>query len=318
MTNAKPFIKWVGGKGQLIEQLDMLLPLNFEKRENVVYVEPFIGGGAMFYYMLQRYKNIRSAVINDINKDLIICYKVIRDNPSCLIKVLKEIQKEYSSLKNEEAKKEYFLKKRILYNKKDVCDIVEKSALLIFLNKTCFNGMYRVNKFGNFNVPFGKYKNPLICDSETIYADSELLKNVELLSGDFEKTLERATENTFFYIDPPYRPLSETSCFKDYAKEIFNDDSQIRLKYFCDKIHQRGGQFMLSNSDCSFFEDLYCGYSINKVFAARNINSIATKRGKISEIVVRNYIREKQQYSFELTNNIECAESVCEYKRRVL
>lgn len=316
MAKAKPFIKWVGGKGQLIEQLDMLLPLDFEKRENVVYVEPFIGGGAMLFYMLQRYKNITSAVINDINKNLIECYKVIRDNPSSLIKILGEIQNEYYSLKNEAAKKEYFLKKRVLYNMGD-CVAVEKSALLIFLNRTCFNGMYRVNKSGNFNVPFGKHEKPLICDSETIYADSELLKDVELLSGDFEDTLDRVVDNVFFYIDPPYRPLSETSCFNDYSKENFNDEAQIRLKFFCDKIHQRGGQFMLSNSDCSFFEDLYKDYSIKKVYAARNINSIASKRGKIAEIVVRNY-KEKQQYSFDLTDNKVCAESVCEYKRRVL
>lgn len=318
MAKAKPFIKWAGGKGQLIEQLDALLPLDFDKKENVVYIEPFIGGGAMLFYMLQRYKNIKYAVINDINGDLIGCYKVIKNNPDILIGQLRKLQKEYYSLNDESERKEYFLQKRLLYNTADH-NVVEKSALLIFLNRTCFNGLYRVNKLGDFNVPFGKYKYPLICDAETIKADSELLKNVELMSSDFEDMLEYTSRDTFVYLDPPYRPLNETSCFNDYSKEAFNDDAQIRLKIFCDKIHQRGGMFMLSNSDSSFFSELYSNYFIERVFATRNINSVASKRGKISEIVVRNYKNIKSKC--ELYNDVDekinkVAEDEYAYRRR--
>ena len=318
MAKAKPFIKWAGGKGQLIEQLDALLPLDFEKKENVIYIEPFIGGGAMLFYMLQRYSNIKTAVINDINEDLIGCYKVIRDEPDNLIRELSELQKEYYSLNDESERKQYFLQKRLLYNSK-VSNGVEQSALLIFLNRTCFNGLYRVNKLGYFNVPFGKYKCPLICDIDTIRVDSELLKDVEILSLDFENTLKYVSTNSFVYMDPPYRPLNTTSCFNDYSKESFNDDAQIRLKIFCDKIHQRGGLFMLSNSDSSFFSELYSNYSIKKVYATRSINSVASKRGKISEIVVRNY--KKIESECKNYNDVEVeinnvAEDEYTYRRR--
>ena len=246
---AKPFIKWVGGKGQLIEQLEALLPADFSERENVTYIEPFVGGGAMLFYMLQKYPNIKSAVINDINPDLTLCYQVVRDNPTELVKSLDAIQTEYRALRTEEERKVFFLNKRDRFNTKSL-DSIENCTLFFFLNRTCFNGLYRVNKAGKFNVPFGKYSTPTICDADTIYADSRLLQKVEIMTGDFEQTFVKINGNTFFYFDPPYRPLSNTSSFNDYSKEDFNDDAQIRLKHFCDRLNEIDVDFMLSNSDC--------------------------------------------------------------------
>lgn len=292
---AKPFIKWVGGKGQLIEQLEALLPADFSERENVTYIEPFVGGGAMLFYMLQKYPNIKSAVINDINPDLTLCYQVVRDNPTELVKSLDAIQTEYRALRTEEERKIFFLNKRDRFNTKSL-DSIENCTLFFFLNRTCFNGLYRVNKAGKFNVPFGKYSTPTICDADTIYADSRLLQKVEIMTGDFEQTYTKIEDNTFFYFDPPYRPLSNTSSFNDYSKEDFNDNAQIRLKYFCDKLNEIGVDFMLSNSDClgkdgidRFFDDLFIDYRIERVWASRNVNAIASKRGKLTEIVVNNY-----------------------------
>lgn len=295
MTIAKPFIKWVGGKSQLIEQLDKQLPADFDNWENVTYIEPFVGGGAMLFYLLQRYSNIKHAVINDINSDLTTCYQTVRDMPEQLILSLCDIESAYLGIQNEDARKEFFLTARERYNQKNL-DPIENTTLFFFLNRTCFNGLYRVNKKGLFNVPFGKYVNPTICNSEIIRKDSELLQRVEILNGDFEATFEYAKGNTLFYFDPPYRPLSDTSSFKDYSKESFNDDAQERLKEFCDKIHKAGFKFMLSNSDCkgmnekdNFFDTLYGAYKIERVWASRSINSVPSKRGKLTEILVHNY-----------------------------
>lgn len=295
MAKAKPFIKWVGGKGQLIEQLEALLPADFSERENVTYIEPFVGGGAMLFYMLQTYPNIKSAVINDINPDLTLCYQVVRDNPTELIQSLNAIQSDYYALRTEEERKMYFLQQRERFNSKSLNEI-DNTTLFFFLNRTCFNGLYRVNKSGKFNVPFGKYTTPTICDSATIYADSKLLQKVDIMTGDFEQTFAKIKGNTFFYFDPPYRPLSNTSSFNDYTKEDFDDNAQIRLKLFCDRLNENGVNFMLSNSDClgkdgtdRFFDDLFIDYSIERVWASRNVNAIASKRGKLTEIVVNNY-----------------------------
>ena len=298
-TVAKPFIKWVGGKTQLIEQLDALLPADFSNLENVTYIEPFVGGGAMLFYMLQRYPNIHHAVINDVNPDLTTCYQTVKNNPEELIASLRDIQNIYNAIETEEARKEFFLEKRKRYNEKNL-DPIENTTFFFFLNRTCFNGLYRVNKKGLFNVPFGKYSNPQICDEATIRIDSELLKRVEILTGDFEKTFDYAHDDTLFYFDPPYRPLSDTSSFNDYAKEAFNDDAQIRLKEYCDRINEAGYSFMLSNSDCkgkneedNFFDVLYGAYNIERVWASRSINSNPSKRGKLTEILVHNYVATK-------------------------
>lgn len=291
---AKPFIKWVGGKSQLLTQLDALLPIDFSNWENVTYIEPFVGGGAMLFHMLLEHPNITHAVINDINPDLTTCYRVVRDEPRPLIAALKEMQREYYSLTNEESRRMYYMEKRLRFNTKAL-DPIENTMLFFFLNRTCFNGLYRVNKNGLFNVPFGKYDNPTICDENTILADSFLLQNVEILTGDFKETIKHANAPELFYFDPPYRPLSNTSSFNDYAKEAFNDDAQVRLKEFCDEVNQAGFSFMLSNSDCkgkngdTFFDDLYADYVIDRVWATRSVNANASKRGKLTEILVHNY-----------------------------
>lgn len=245
--------------------------------------------------MLQTYPNIKSAVINDINPDLTLCYQVVRDNPAELIKSLGEIQSEYHALQTEEERKFFFLQQRDLFNAKSL-NPIENSTLFFFLNRTCFNGLYRVNRAGKFNVPFGKYATPTICDAATIYADSNVLQRVEILTGDFEHTFAKIKDDTFFYFDPPYRPLSNTSSFNNYSKEDFNDNAQIRLKMFCDRLNDAGVDFMLSNSDCMgkdgsdrFFDDLFIDYNIERVWASRNVNAIASRRGKLTELLIRNY-----------------------------
>lgn len=285
MAKAKPFIKWVGGKGQLLEQLDAQLPADFSTWEDVTYIEPFVGGGAMLFYMLQQYPNIRHAVINDVNSDLTTCYRTVRDMPEELITSLKDIQDTYNALSTEEARKKFFLAVRDRYNEKNL-DPLENTTKFFFLNRTCFNGLYRVNKKGLFNVPFGKYTNPQIFDPTTIRKDSELLQRVEIMTGDFEATFDHAQGDTLFYFDPPYRPLSDTSSFNDYAKESFNDDEQIRLKQYCDQIDDAGFQFMLSNSDCkgkneedNFFDVLYGAYNRARIY----------EQNGTPNIVIRNY-----------------------------
>ena len=298
MRKAKPFIKWVGGKTQLISQLDGLLPYDFEQWDNVTYIEPFVGGGAMLFYMLQRYPNIRQAVINDINTDLITCYITVRDHPEELILYLRDIQDTYYALQTEEGKKNFFLAVRSKYNEKKL-DPIENTTMFFFLNRTCFNGLYRVNKKGLFNVPFGKYKNPRISNQETIIADSRALNSIDIdiINDSFETTKKYIDSNglTFFYFDPPYRPLTETSSFTSYSKGDFNDDDQIRLAEFCKSIDSNKCLWMLSNSDGKsknpdddFFDNLYDGFSINRVSASRSINANPNKRGKLTELLIHN------------------------------
>lgn len=296
---AKPFVKWVGGKSQLIEQLEALLPADFDRWKDVTYIEPFVGGGAMLFYMLQAHPNIQKAVINDINPNLTTCYKVVRDNPSDLVNSLRAIQEEYYTLLAEESRKDFYLSMREEFNSKSL-DPIRNTTLFFFLNRTCFNGLYRENKSGLFNVPFGRYDKPTICDAATIYADSELLKKVEILTGDYQDTFAQAKTQTLFYFDPPYRPLNNTSSFNDYTKETFNDLAQVRLKEFCDKVVAAGYHFMLSNSDCKdgFFDDLYGQYVIERVWASRSVNANASKRGKLTEILVHDYKEIKQNRLF--------------------
>lgn len=290
---AKPFIKWVGGKSQLLTAIKDTLPSDFAQRKNLAYIEPFVGGGAVLFWILQEYPNITRAVINDINPDLTLAYSTIKNKPKELIDSLRTIQEEYIPL-NEVDRKEYYLSKRVRFNTKNL-DAIENTSLFIFLNRTCFNGLYRVNSKGLFNVPFGRYANPKICDEETILADSKLLQKVEILTGDFSNTLDYASGNSFFYFDPPYKPLSETSSFNSYSKEEFNDNEQIRLGNFCKAISEKGYNFILSNSDVkgnnpedNFFDDLYSSFDINRVLASRMVNANASKRGKLSELMINN------------------------------
>lgn len=308
---AKPFIKWVGGKGQLIEQLDAFLPADFDKWQKVRYVEPFIGGGAMLFYMLQQYPNITSAVLSDINPDLVKCYLTIRDCPKELVEALKDLEQRYLPL-SDEGRKAFFLDIRNKYNGKRLSN-VENTAYFIYLNRTCFNGLYRVNRSGLFNVPHGKYVRPLICNETAIYDDSELLKRVEIICGDFEQTFNWAEGRCLFYFDPPYRPLDKTSSFTDYFENSFDDAAQKRLKNFCDQVSDAGCLFMLSNSDGrsknpddTFLEDLYKDYVIERVYASRNVNSNPAKRGKLTELLVRNYheVKGNSLSAFNCSNSL--------------
>lgn len=293
--NAKPFLKWVGGKGQLLTQLEAALPISLYDNE-FTYIEPFVGGGAMLFFMLQKFPNIKRVMINDINVNLTEAYKNIKYYPDELVFKLKDIEKEYLNITNEDSRKDFYLRMRTLFNNKDITSI-EKTMLLIFLNRTCFNGLYRENSKGEFNVPFGKYSNPTICNEDVIYADSELLNkfDVEINNGDFE-IMTDDNNLTFYYFDPPYRPISETSSFNSYVKGSFDDNEQERLANFCKKLSKKSNYlWMLSNSDCSaknpndlFFENLYYNFNIMRVYAARSVNAVASKRGKLSELLITN------------------------------
>ena len=298
---AKPFIKWVGGKSQLLEQFEALLPKDFEQWDNVTYVEPFVGGGAMFFFMLQRFSNINKVIINDINKNLAEAYLNIKDNAKELVYKLKQLGKEYSTLQESEEQKKFYLDIRRRFNE-ETSTSIEKTALLIFLNKTCFNGLYRENSKGLFNVPFGRYTNPTICNEAVIYADSELLNqyNVKIMNADFLETASVINNDEgryFFYFDPPFRPLSATSSFNSYVKEEFDDEKQKALADFCRQLSENDGvKWMLSNADCSaknpedsFFETIYKGFNIHRVYASRSVNADASKRGKLTELLITNY-----------------------------
>lgn len=290
---AKPFVKWVGGKTQLLDDIKKALPRNLSQINDVTYIEPFVGGGAVLFWILQEYPNITKAIINDINEELICTYRVIKSDVEKLILELTRIQAEYLAL-NDVARKDYFLSQRERYNEKNNSDI-ETAALFIFLNRTCFNGLYRVNSKGKFNVPHGRYTNPKICDEETLRADSVVLQRVEILCGDFSQTGKYADNNVLYYFDPPYRPLTETSAFTFYAKDGFDDAEQTRLRDFCEQIAAHKSLFVASNSDPQnvdngddFFDHLYKRFSIKRVSAARMINSKGNGRGAISEIMISN------------------------------
>ena len=295
---ARPFVKWVGGKSQLLSTLDSMLPIGFRDIPNVTYIEPFVGGGAMLFHMLQKYPNIRRTVVNDLNTGLTRAYRTVRDFPEELVDELGRIKREYEQIADEEARKNFYLSVRKHYNEDDLSDI-ECTVCLIFLNKTCFNGLYRVNSQGKFNVPFGRYVHPSIFDEKVIFADSRLLQGVNILNGDFEDTERYVTENTLVYFDPPYRPLDATSSFNSYAKEVFDDNEQRRLRRFYDRLSARGCLLMLSNSDCkgrnsedTFFDDLYADYNIRRVWASRCVNANPAKRGVLTELLIRNYKNE--------------------------
>lgn len=292
---AKPFVKWVGGKTQLLDEVKKSLPKDLLLRKNITYIEPFVGGGAVLFWILREYPNIEKAIINDINTELICTYRVIKSNVNDLIILLDKIQTEYISRATNE-RKEYFLEKRRLFNSKKVSDI-ETAALFIFLNRTCFNGLYRVNSKGDFNVPHGKYSNPKICDVDNLLAVAELLQKVEILCGDFAETEKYANSDAIFYLDPPYKPLSETSSFTSYSIGGFNDIEQIRLRDFCTRISQQNAQFIASNSDPrkteqeeTFFDLIYKQFYIKRVFATRMINANPQNRGFISEIMISNVV----------------------------
>jgi DNA adenine methylase len=289
----KPFLKWAGGKTQLLNDIEAKFP--YCRNDKFTYAEPFVGSGAVLFWVLNNFPNLTSAVINDINEDLTDSYKTIKSNVTDLILVLQKYENEYHSLSERaEEKKEYYYEKRKLFNVRESEQTIQ-SALFIFLNRTCFNGLYRVNRKNEYNVPIGSYKKPMISDESNLSAIHKSLQNVEILSGDFEQTISYANEDTVFYFDPPYKPLSETSSFNSYAKSEFNDNEQIRLKEFCDKIDSPGCKLILSNSDVkgknpndNFFDDLFSVYQIDRVMAKRSINANPNKRGQLTELLISN------------------------------
>jgi DNA adenine methylase len=303
VINAKPFLKWAGGKNQTLSELELRLPLCIKKTGVIEkYVEPFIGGGAFFFLLKRDYK-IKKSLLVDINRELIISYKVIQKDPLKLIEKLKNLEEIFINLSRED-RKELFYEIRYLYNQQITGfdyknynnDWVERASSLIFLNRTCFNGLFRQNSKGEFNVPYGDYVNPNICDEVNIFEVSKALKETEIIQSDFEITAKFIKENTFVYLDPPYRPLNKTSSFTSYAKEDFCDKDQIRLSDFYRKMSKKGAYLMLSNSDPKnqnpeddFFDDLYSDFNIDRILASRMINSNGKKRGKIKEILVTNY-----------------------------
>lgn len=246
---AKPFLKWAGGKTQLIDEIENQLPENLSEIP-FTYIEPFVGSGAVFFWMIEKFPNIEKVVINDINSDLTNCYLTIKDDLDDLLTTLSMYQLEYHSVfKDKELAKEYFYDKRLLFNTRKSTRTIQ-SALFIFLNKTCFNGLYRVNGKNQFNVPIGRsHSLPNICNEDNLRVVSEVLQKTVILNGDYSETLKHASECTLFYFDPPYKPLSETSSFNSYAKDVFDDAQQIRLKEFCRTLNSLGHQWILSNSD---------------------------------------------------------------------
>lgn len=274
----RPFLKWVGGKARLIPQLEEHFPASYSK-----YYEPFVGGGAMFFSV-----NADIAHINDMNSVLVSAYRHIRDNVDKLIVELTALQEYYWSLADIELKKEYYLEKRIEFNDLENTSF-EKTVLLIFLNKTCFNGMYRENSKGKFNVPFGKHNTPTICDAINLLNISNALKETTITCSSYEHAIEGAGKGDFVYLDPPYHPLNPTSSFTAYQADGFTAEDQEKLRDKFAELAKRGCYVMLSNSDSPLINELYKDFNIHKVYAGRSINATGTGRGKITEVLVTSY-----------------------------
>ncbi len=266
-----PIVKWVGGKRQLMFELLKNMPVSYNR-----YFEPFIGGGALFFELQPD-----NAYISDMNEELINLYQVVRDNVDALI----------NDLQKHDISKEYFMEIRNIDRTEEYKNwsSVKKASRFIYLNRTCFNGMYRVNSKGEFNVPFGHYKNPRILDENNLINCSNLLQRTEIKHADFSDILKKVKKGDFVYFDPPYVPLSETSSFTSYTKDGFDMDMQFKLRDVCDELESMGVKFLLSNSDTKLVNELYENYNIKKVFASRQINANADGRGKITEVLVRNY-----------------------------
>ena len=313
---AAPFVKWVGGKRQIVPIIEQYQPLSLATGTTNVYVEPFVGGGAIFFYFSNQYQ-FKEKYIIDINPELILVYKTIQKKVEVLIASLQLLEGEYLSLVDESRKKFYY-EIRDQYNKKKNkfdysyfhSDWIKRASQFIFLNRTCYNGLYRVNSKGEFNVPAGSYKNPKICDPTNLLYVAKALEKTIILQGDFSLCEQYVTDKTFLYFDPPYRPISKTSSFNSYSKDSFDDKEQKRLAEFCRRIDSLGAKFLLSNSDPKnydqnddFFDVLYEEFEIRRIEARRNINSKGGKRGPVSELLIMNYlgIANVDYYLFELS-----------------
>ncbi|HJL06336.1 MAG TPA: DNA adenine methylase [Polyangiaceae bacterium LLY-WYZ-15_(1-7)] len=265
-------MKWAGGKGRLLAQLEPLLPPGVERMR---HVEPFVGGGALFFA-----RGPQRALLADVNPELINAYRAIRDEPGAVIAALEALAPGHC--------KERYYQVRERYNAGGQAPL-ERAALFVYLNKTCFNGLHRVNRKGEFNVPFGRYKNPRIVNAEGIAAASEVLQGADIRCDGFEALVESAKPGDFVYFDPPYEPVSRTSSFTSYARGGFSQEDQRRLRDVYAALDKRGCKLMLSNSDVPFIRELYAGWNVDIVRAARAINSNPNGRGKVAEVVVRNY-----------------------------
>ena len=291
---AKPFLKWAGGKTQLLSDIDKRFSKlsNFDK-----YAEPFVGGGAVLFHVLANY-SVKQAYISDINVDLINTYVMVKTQVEKLIKNLSCIEREFLA-KDEVQRKAYYYQKREEFNALKAMQetqTIENAALFIFLNHTCFNGLYRVNRKGEFNVPMGAYRNPLICDANNLRKVSKLLQKVEIVCADYKESMDFIDKNTMVYFDPPYRPLTQTANFTSYTKEEFDDNAQIELAHYVKKVHSKQAKILLSNSDPhnvnpkdSFFDKLYRTFNIERVLATRMINCKQSARGKIKELLIANF-----------------------------
>lgn len=299
---AKPFIKWAGGKSQLLNQFQKFYPILLKENKIDYYYEPFLGGGAVFFDIIQKY-DIKKAYLIDINEDLILTYLVIQNYVYDLIQNLKELEQQYKKL-SQEKRKIFYYKIRKFYNekksfinyKKFHSDWIERAAQMIFLNKTCYNGLYRLNSSGEFNSPAGNYKNPNIIDEENLIYVSKILQKAEIYWSSYKLILKLIKKNSFVYFDPPYRPISNSSNFVKYTQYGFSEKDQIELSRIYKKLDKKNIYLMLSNSDPEntnpqdkFFENLFQGYFIDKIYANRMINCQGDKRGKIQEIIIRNY-----------------------------
>lgn len=274
----RPFLKWVGGKARLLPSISEYYPDSYER-----YFEPFVGGGAMFFSIQPQ-----TAHINDLNLVLISAYKHIRDDVEALIKALRGLEEEYYLLPSLEDKKIFYLEQRTLFNSLPH-ETLEKTVLLIFLNKTCFNGMYRENSKGGFNVPFGQHLRPTICDVNNLRSISEALAHTIITHSSYEDAVADAKKDDFIYFDPPYHPLNPTSSFTSYQAGGFSEKDQIKLRDEFKRLSDLGCKVMLSNSDAPLINELYKDFNIHKIYAARSINSNGAKRGKILEVLVTNY-----------------------------
>lgn len=296
-SRVRPVLKWAGGKTQLLSQIAQRYPQELGKKISK-YAEPFIGGGAVLFDILSKY-SLDAVYISDINEALINMYVQIKKNVENLICELSSIEKTYWQSDEAERKRIYTQKRNIfnqLISNPDETNAIQRAYLLIFLNRTCFNGLYRVNRRGFFNVPIGSYKKPLICDTENLRKVSEALKNVEVVCGNYAQCETFVDQNTFVYFDPPYRPLSTTSNFTSYTEQSFDDKEQEKLALFAKKLSEKKASVLLSNSDPkntdpndSFFDDLYSDFRISRVYASRMINSNAQNRGAVSELLIMNY-----------------------------
>lgn len=278
-VKAHPFIKWAGGKSRVVVRIKSFFPKDFNS-----YYEPFLGSAALYFAV-----SPRKGRLNDLNRALIDTYKVVRDNVEVLIVELTKIQDEYYNLDNIELKKEYYLARRVEFNAISTPSSTRKSALFIFLNKTGFNGMYRENRSGQYNIPFGKHDHPLICDEVNLRTVSGDLQDIDLTSTSYQDAIHDAKSGDLVYLDPPYYPLTNTSNFTEYQAGGFTVDDQIKLRDIFRELDKRGCYVVMSNSACSEIDDLYKGYNIARIKVARAINSKSNMRGKIDEVIITNF-----------------------------